>query len=178
MFHFRFELCKKLGQGTYGKVQLGINKETGQRVSFYHFKNLIISLSLFFSLFEGSLFTFQQSVKIKTGKTKDGKQGFPLSSQSIDLCKSDKVDKSLTFMKFPILSKFTQFHHPGNNCVLSSTDGMWDSLCIAINTMKLVAIQLVCPPVLWRVKRFSAMFCMCRAISLLIIAIACMFGVQ
>ena len=31
---FRFELCKKLGQGTYGKVQLGINKETGQRVSF------------------------------------------------------------------------------------------------------------------------------------------------
>jgi len=29
----RFELCKKLGQGTYGKVQLGINKETGQRVA-------------------------------------------------------------------------------------------------------------------------------------------------
>ena len=169
MFHFRFELCKKLGQGTYGKVQLGINKETGQRVSFYHFKNLIISLSLF-SLFDGSLFTFQQSVKIKTGKTKDGKQGFSLSSQSIDLCKSDKVDKSLTFIKFAILSNFkiytAQCHHPGNNCVLTSTDGMWDSLCIAINTMKLVAIQLVCPPV------------QCRAISLLIIAIACMFGVQ
>ena len=31
---FRFEICKKLGQGTYGKVQLGINKETGQRVRF------------------------------------------------------------------------------------------------------------------------------------------------
>ena len=31
--YFRFEICKKLGQGTYGKVQLGINKETGQRVS-------------------------------------------------------------------------------------------------------------------------------------------------
>eukprot|EP00092_Neocalanus_flemingeri_P000854 GFUD01000911.1.p1 GENE.GFUD01000911.1~~GFUD01000911.1.p1 ORF type:complete len:2354 (+),score=554.15 GFUD01000911.1:527-7588(+) len=29
----RFEICKKLGQGTYGKVQLGINKETGQRVA-------------------------------------------------------------------------------------------------------------------------------------------------
>ncbi len=28
----RFEICKKLGQGTYGKVQLGINKETGQQV--------------------------------------------------------------------------------------------------------------------------------------------------
>ena len=33
MYFFRFEICKKLGQGTYGKVQLGINKETGQRVS-------------------------------------------------------------------------------------------------------------------------------------------------
>ena len=31
-FHSRFEICKKLGQGTYGKVQLGINKETGQQV--------------------------------------------------------------------------------------------------------------------------------------------------
>ena len=30
--NFRFEICKKLGQGTYGKVQLGINKETGQQV--------------------------------------------------------------------------------------------------------------------------------------------------
>jgi len=29
----RFEICRKLGQGTYGKVQLGINKETGQEVS-------------------------------------------------------------------------------------------------------------------------------------------------
>merc|ERR1711953_1038459 len=29
----RFEICKKLGQGTYGKVQLGINKETAQRVA-------------------------------------------------------------------------------------------------------------------------------------------------
>lgn len=29
----RFEICKKLGQGTYGKVQLGINKESGQQVA-------------------------------------------------------------------------------------------------------------------------------------------------
>ena len=28
----RFEISRKLGQGTYGKVQLGINKETGQQV--------------------------------------------------------------------------------------------------------------------------------------------------
>lgn len=30
----RFEVIKKLGQGTYGKVQLAINKETGQEVCF------------------------------------------------------------------------------------------------------------------------------------------------
>ncbi|KAL3267878.1 hypothetical protein HHI36_007019 [Cryptolaemus montrouzieri] len=29
----RFDLIKKLGQGTFGKVQLGINKETGQEVA-------------------------------------------------------------------------------------------------------------------------------------------------
>lgn len=29
----RFDLIKKLGQGTYGKVQLGINKETSQDVA-------------------------------------------------------------------------------------------------------------------------------------------------
>lgn len=29
----RFDIVKKLGQGTYGKVQLGINKETGQEVA-------------------------------------------------------------------------------------------------------------------------------------------------
>ena len=29
----RFEIRRKLGQGTYGKVQLGINKETGQEVA-------------------------------------------------------------------------------------------------------------------------------------------------
>lgn len=29
---YRFDIVKKLGQGTYGKVQLGINKETGQEV--------------------------------------------------------------------------------------------------------------------------------------------------
>ena len=46
---------------------------------------------------------------MKTGKTKDGKIGFSLSSESIDLCKSDKVDKSLTFMKFPILSNFKMY---------------------------------------------------------------------
>jgi serine/threonine protein kinase len=32
-FCCRFDIIKKLGQGTYGKVQLGINKETGQEVS-------------------------------------------------------------------------------------------------------------------------------------------------
>ena len=30
--NIRFEISRKLGQGTYGKVQLGINKETGQQV--------------------------------------------------------------------------------------------------------------------------------------------------
>lgn len=29
----RFDLVRKLGQGTYGKVQLGVNKETGQEVA-------------------------------------------------------------------------------------------------------------------------------------------------
>lgn len=29
----RFDIIKKLGQGTYGKVQLGINKETSQEVA-------------------------------------------------------------------------------------------------------------------------------------------------
>lgn len=29
----RFDIIKKLGQGTYGKVQLGINKETSQDVA-------------------------------------------------------------------------------------------------------------------------------------------------
>lgn len=29
----RFDIIKKLGQGTYGKVQLGINKETGEEVA-------------------------------------------------------------------------------------------------------------------------------------------------
>lgn len=28
----RFDLIRRLGQGTYGKVQLGIDKETGQEV--------------------------------------------------------------------------------------------------------------------------------------------------
>ena len=28
----RFDIVRKLGQGTYGKVQLAINKETGQEV--------------------------------------------------------------------------------------------------------------------------------------------------
>ena len=31
---------KKLGQGTYGKVQLGINKETGQEVNKFYIKNI------------------------------------------------------------------------------------------------------------------------------------------
>lgn len=33
VFLTRFDIIKKLGQGTYGKVQLGINKETGQEVA-------------------------------------------------------------------------------------------------------------------------------------------------
>lgn len=33
MYFRRFDIIKKLGQGTYGKVQLGINKETGQEVA-------------------------------------------------------------------------------------------------------------------------------------------------
>ena len=44
-YHFRFEICRKLGQGTYGKVQLGINKETGQQVCLKfteYFKNVMI----------------------------------------------------------------------------------------------------------------------------------------
>ena len=32
IFFERFEIRRKLGQGTYGKVQLGINKETSQEV--------------------------------------------------------------------------------------------------------------------------------------------------
>lgn len=31
----RFDIIRKLGQGTYGKVQLAINKETGQEVSYW-----------------------------------------------------------------------------------------------------------------------------------------------
>ena len=30
----RFDIIRKLGQGTYGKVQLAVNKDTGQEVSF------------------------------------------------------------------------------------------------------------------------------------------------
>ena len=48
-FYFRFEICRKLGQGTYGKVQLGINKETGQQVGLIfieYFKNVMIVAEL------------------------------------------------------------------------------------------------------------------------------------
>lgn len=31
--YYRFDIVRKLGQGTYGKVQLGINKKTGQEVA-------------------------------------------------------------------------------------------------------------------------------------------------
>ena len=47
--YFRFEICRKLGQGTYGKVQLGINKETGQQVGLIfieYFKNVMIVAEL------------------------------------------------------------------------------------------------------------------------------------
>lgn len=33
IYIYRFDIIKKLGQGTFGKVQLGINKETGQEVA-------------------------------------------------------------------------------------------------------------------------------------------------
>lgn len=33
IFCSRFDIVRKLGQGTYGKVQLGINKKTGQEVA-------------------------------------------------------------------------------------------------------------------------------------------------
>lgn len=33
IYSFRFDIVRKLGQGTYGKVQLGINKKTGQEVA-------------------------------------------------------------------------------------------------------------------------------------------------
>ena len=33
LFHaIRFDIIRKLGQGTYGKVQLAVNKDTGQEV--------------------------------------------------------------------------------------------------------------------------------------------------
>ena len=49
----RFDLVRKLGQGTYGKVQLGINKETGQEVCtpFLYGNTTFISLSLSLSLY-------------------------------------------------------------------------------------------------------------------------------
>jgi len=51
-FLFRFEICRKLGQGTYGKVQLGINKETGQQVkkSSYMVSNIFQNYHHFFTL--------------------------------------------------------------------------------------------------------------------------------
>lgn len=33
LINSRFDIVRKLGQGTYGKVQLGINKKTGQEVA-------------------------------------------------------------------------------------------------------------------------------------------------
>ncbi|XP_026474809.1 uncharacterized protein LOC113378489 isoform X2 [Ctenocephalides felis] len=41
----RFDIIKKLGQGTYGKVQLGINKETGQEVAIKTIKKCKIESS-------------------------------------------------------------------------------------------------------------------------------------
>lgn len=42
----RFDLVRKLGQGTYGKVQLGINKETGQEVCRLVTKNLLDDVNI------------------------------------------------------------------------------------------------------------------------------------
>lgn len=38
----RFQVVRKLGQGTYGKVQLAINNETGQEVSVRPFCCLLL----------------------------------------------------------------------------------------------------------------------------------------
>ena len=67
-FNFcRFEISRKLGQGTYGKVQLGINKETGQQV-----RNLIFQLKndfLFINIFVNQLLSFKVAIKtIKKSK--------------------------------------------------------------------------------------------------------------
>ena len=52
------------------------------------FQKLTISLSLF----KGSLFTFQQSVKIKTGKTKDGgKKAFLFLHNQLTFAKVTKL---------------------------------------------------------------------------------------
>ena len=63
----RFEISRKLGQGTYGKVQLGINKETGQQV-----RNLIFQLKndfLFINIFVNQLLSFKVAIKtIKKSK--------------------------------------------------------------------------------------------------------------
>ena len=32
----RFDILRKLGQGTYGKVQLAVNKDTGQEVRYHN----------------------------------------------------------------------------------------------------------------------------------------------
>ena len=54
----RFEICRKLGQGTYGKVQLGVNKETGQQVRGRpRFKSLIMKF-LFISILHGDYVLF------------------------------------------------------------------------------------------------------------------------
>lgn len=47
MFIFRFDILKKLGEGSCGKVQLGICKETEQLVSFkIKYKYLLINYSI------------------------------------------------------------------------------------------------------------------------------------
>lgn len=43
----RFEVVKSLGQGTYGKVKLAIDKKTGQKVSEYGRKPAYYHMSCF-----------------------------------------------------------------------------------------------------------------------------------
>ena len=115
---------RNLWQGAAGHQQ-GDWAE-GELLSFQKLNHFTFT---FFLTFRRISFHFSTISQDKDWEDKRwGKKGFSLSSQSIDLCKSDKVDKSLTFMKFPILSNFTMYtaqcHHPCNNCVLTSTDGM------------------------------------------------------
>lgn len=56
----RFKVVKKLGQGTYGKVQLAINNETGQEVSCF-----LVSAGVFFYNFTSARLQSRRSRRAK-----------------------------------------------------------------------------------------------------------------